>query len=326
MTARNCHCAKIIIMPIPLIIWGAIAAASALGGAVATVSANERIKRAKQKSANRYKRYKQAIRKYEEKHDYTASRLTDLGKIRLEAVVTLGKAVEFLEQAKLKERELFEKFNITQEQLVRFRKASISAREILKGGFSAISSGVATAAAAYGLVGTLASASTGTAISVLSGVAAKSATLAWLGGGTLAAGGGGVAAGTAVLGGLVVGPAILVAGLWRLKQAGDVEIRVEKHIAELDIDEKKKQRVVTALDAVLARVGEVKTSAIKLKNELASILSSSSQIHLCPLRLPILWRLGCRTCDRHAYQIAKVAQSLGQLLDIAILDEEGRII
>ena len=104
-------------MPIPFIIWGAIAAASALGGGAAVVSANERIKRAKQKYENRCRRYEQAIQKYEEKHDYTASRFEDLGKTRLEAVVTLGKAVKFLEQAKLKERELFEKFDITQNSL-----------------------------------------------------------------------------------------------------------------------------------------------------------------------------------------------------------------
>lgn len=296
-------------MPIPFLIWGAVAVACALGGGAAVVSANERIKKAKQKYENRRRRYEQAIRKYEEKHAYTASRFADLGKTRLKAVVTLGKAVKFLEQAKLKERELFEKFSITPDQLARFRKASVSAREILKGGASAVSSGVATAAAAYGLVGTLASASTGTAISALSGAAAKSATLAWLGGGTLAAGGGGVAAGTAVLGGLVVGPAILVAGLWRLKQAGDVEIQVEKHIAELDVDEAKKQRVVAALDAVLARVSEVKTSTIKLTNELENLLSSSSPDD-----------------ERDAYKVAKVAVSLGQLLDVAILDEDGRII
>jgi hypothetical protein len=296
-------------MPIPLIIWGAIVAASALGGAAATVIAKERSKRAEQKYTDRRKRYEQAIRRYEEKHDYAASRFEDLGKTRLEAVVTLGKAVKFLEQAKLKERELLEKFNITPEQLIQFRKASVNALEILGGGASAVSSGIATAAAAYGLVGTLASASTGTAISALSGAAVKSATLAWLGGGTLAAGGGGVAAGTAVFGGLVVGPAILVAGLVALKKAGDIENQVEKHIAELDIDEAKKQRLIAALDAVLARVAEVKESTIKLKNELENLLSSSSPDN-----------------EYDAYRIAKVAVSLGQLLDVAVLDKDGRII
>lgn len=49
------------------------------------------------------------------------------------------------------------------------------------------------------LVATFGTASTGTAIGSLSGAAATNATLAWLGGGSMAAGGGGVAAGAAIL-------------------------------------------------------------------------------------------------------------------------------
>ncbi|MBR2571832.1 MAG: hypothetical protein IKE30_06850 [Clostridia bacterium] len=58
----------------------------------------------------------------------------------------------------------------------------------------------------------LAAASTGTAIASLSGAAATNATLAFFGGGSLAAGGMGIAGGTAVLGGLVAGPALMVLG------------------------------------------------------------------------------------------------------------------
>lgn len=58
----------------------------------------------------------------------------------------------------------------------------------------------------------LGTASTGTAIGGLSGVAATNATLAWLGGGSLAAGGGGMALGSMVLGGIIAGPALLIAG------------------------------------------------------------------------------------------------------------------
>ena len=125
----------------------------------------------------------------------------------------------------------------------------------------------------------------------------------------MAAGGGGVAAGTAVLGGLVVGPAILVVGLWRLKNAGDVEKQVEKHIAKLDVDEAEKRKLIAALDAVLIRVAEVKESTIKLRNELENLLASSSPNN-----------------EQDAYRVAKAAVSLGQLLDIAILDKDGRII
>lgn len=296
-------------MPIPLLVWGVVVAASALGGAAATVSANERIKIAQQKHANRRRRYETVIRECKEKQGDVDSRFKDLGKTRLEAAVTLGKAVKFLERAKLKERKLFEKFNITPEQFLKFKTASIRASEVLGGLTSAASAGAATAAAVYGLVGTLASASTGTAITTLSGAAAKSATLAWLGGGTLAAGGGGVLAGTAVFGGLVVGPAILAAGLWGLKKAGDIEEQVAKDIAEWDIDESKKRQLLARLDVVLARVAEVKKSTVKMKNELESLLSSSSPDN-----------------EYDAYLVAKTAVSLGQILDIAILDKDGRII
>mgnify|MGYP000850860191 FL=1 len=53
--------------------------------------------------------------------------------------------------------------------------------------------------AAMWIATTFGTASTGTAISALSGAAATNAALAWLGGGTLAAGGGGTAAGAAFL-------------------------------------------------------------------------------------------------------------------------------
>ncbi len=53
--------------------------------------------------------------------------------------------------------------------------------------------------AAVWVATTFGTASTGTAISTLSGAAATNATLAWLGGGALAAGGGGTAAGSALL-------------------------------------------------------------------------------------------------------------------------------
>lgn len=66
--------------------------------------------------------------------------------------------------------------------------------------------GSATTACAYAAVGQFGAASTGTMIASLGGASAKSATLAWFGGGAIAAGGGGVAVGTAVLatGGLAV--------------------------------------------------------------------------------------------------------------------------
>lgn len=309
LTVKTIADAKGLPMPIPLIIWGVIAGASAVAGAVRLGSAAKRIKRAQKRYQRRRRKYEDSLLRCEQTHKHAASMFEDLGRTRLEAMITLGEAVTFLETARVKDRELFEKCNITQEQLVAWRTASVNAVEVLSDLTSSALSGVATSAAVYGLVGTLAAASTGTAISTLSGAAATNATLAWLGGGTIAAGGGGVAAGTVVLGGIVVGPAILVASFFAHAKAGNIENQVERHISEMAEDEANKWKLVGALDAVLARVAELKDSTIKLKRELDHLLSVSSP-----------------TNDKDAYLVAKSALALGQLLEVSILNKSGTIV
>lgn len=76
-------------------------------------------------------------------------------------------------------------------------------------------SGIAAAATAVSATAVWGTASTGTAIAGLKGAAAMNATLASLGGGSLATGGLGMAGGMAVLGGLVIIPGIAVGGfIW----------------------------------------------------------------------------------------------------------------
>lgn len=72
-----------------------------------------------------------------------------------------------------------------------------------------LTAGTGASSAAVAGVGAFAAASTGAPIASLSGAAATNATLAWLGGGSLAAGGGGIAAGSVVLGGVVAAPAVI---------------------------------------------------------------------------------------------------------------------
>lgn len=110
-----------------------------------------------------------------------------------------------------------------------------------KGLASGAVAGVLTAFGAYGAATTFATASTGTAIASLSGVAATNATLAFFGGGSLAAGGLGVAGGTAVLGGMVAGPALAILGIVmsakaskKLDEAYSNKAEAQKIAAELN--------------------------------------------------------------------------------------------
>ena len=137
--------------------------------------------------------------------------LADFGKTRLEALKsTVGFFLKYIEvlghNYKEKEYEILGKIDIKPEQIKELESVEMNASNALG---TVAASGSLAAAALTGVpsavtwgVGAFATASTGTAISSLSGAAATNATLAWLGGGSIAAGGGGMAAGATVLAGI----------------------------------------------------------------------------------------------------------------------------
>ena len=93
--------------------------------------------------------------------------------------------------------------------------------------------------AAIAVATTFGTASTGTAISALSGAAATNAALAWLGGGTLALGGGGMAAGNTLLalagpvGWTIGGSALLGGALIANKKNKDSAVKAQKETVEV---------------------------------------------------------------------------------------------
>ncbi|EAK9856846.1 hypothetical protein XK07_01680 [Campylobacter lari] len=138
------------------------------------------------------------------------------------------------------------KFNIN--EFIEFTKESvIDFTKLAAGGIASLGAGALAGLGAYGSVGLLASASTGTLISTLSGAAATNATLAWLGGGSLAAGGFGMAGGMAVLGGIVAAPVLAVGGFLYSKvgeQALD-EAKSNLHKAKAAASEMDTARIAT---------------------------------------------------------------------------------
>ncbi len=137
--------------------------------------------------------------------------IEELGKTRLYALRnTVGPFLKYLQilgnKYKEKEYALDSNIDLRPENIKELETIEMNAESALG---MAVGSGAMAVAAMSGVptavtwgVTTFATASTGTAISSLSGAAATNATLAWLGGGSIAAGGGGIAAGTAVLSGI----------------------------------------------------------------------------------------------------------------------------
>lgn len=158
-------------------------------------------------------------RKVDEQREQTSKVIEDYGARKLRAFN--GVIAEFIENfGKLKNVEIVSSPELDKLQLGDAAIPSITGlrndwqalQDMGLGLGAGLGSGAALAFGSYSGTMLLATASTGTAISSLSGAAATNATLAWLGGGSIAAGGGGIAMGTAVLGGIIAGPALAIFG------------------------------------------------------------------------------------------------------------------
>ncbi|GEM77834.1 hypothetical protein [Vibrio superstes] len=103
---------------------------------------------------------------------------------------------------------------------------------VVDAGFGSVVGGT-TAVGAWALVSTVGSASTGASIAGLSGVAASNATLAWFGGGSLAAGGAGMTGGMAALGGIVALPVLYFASKGAYKKAQKIVEATKELNAEI---------------------------------------------------------------------------------------------
>lgn len=205
-------------MAVPIIL-GAIAAGSALYGAYKGVSGAKDHSAANEMNDSAQSMVDAANKRVDEKRNEVNAVLEDYGARKLRAFN--GVIAEFIDAfGRLKNVETVRTPELDKLNLGDFTSSTLQALRddyaLLKssglGLGSGLGGGAALAFGAYNGTMLLATASTGTAISTLSGAAATNATLAWLGGGSLAAGGGGMALGAVVLGGIVAGPALAIFG------------------------------------------------------------------------------------------------------------------
>ena len=205
-------------MPIPFLFIAA-GVASGLVGVGKGIKAGIDQKEANDTNEMAERKIEKAKEKVNESRKNCGKAIDSLGKRKV--AVLDGSIKTFINEfEKLNHVELTESSGLNELQKMVLDKKSFTELKDLQSMASSLAGGLAsgamagalTAFGAYGAAGALATASTGTAIASLSGAAATNATLAFFGGGSLAAGGLGMAGGTAVLGGLVAGPALAVLG------------------------------------------------------------------------------------------------------------------
>ena len=199
--------------------------------------------------------YNEAISCYNEEADSLANKSIELYQVRDKAIKVVKIVEERINKLANKPKEFETKLEAIDVEIQNFEDKQIAISQSIKEAELASGSTAATASlsalgvtvatlgptAAMGVATTFGVASTGTAISSLSGAAANSAALAWLGGGSVAAGGGGVAAGNAFL--ALAGPVgwgIAGAMLTASIGAGVVANRKNEEVAKEAMEEQKK--------------------------------------------------------------------------------------
>lgn len=201
-------------MPLPFILAGAAVAAAGYGakkgydGYQDKSEANDIIEASKGK-------YDDERSVFDEQNELTNQSLTKLGELQLkigndfkEFRTIAERLLEKLNQASSKDLEI----DFPQHKLDEIDGLALSTTAYMGKIAGASAAGAAAAYAVYGGVMAVAAASTGTPIAALSGAAAYNATMAAIGGGSIAAGGFGMAGGAMVLGGVVAAPIMAIAG------------------------------------------------------------------------------------------------------------------
>lgn len=303
------------------IILGALALGTAAVGAIAGAEGIDNMNQAKKIGERAQKRHERAVSKLQADWEGTNKLAEEYGELQLDVMKrTIGRLVDFIERnigkANQSEKEFLEGLDgISVQKIQEYKAAAIAAEQFFGGGAKAISAATAGYGGAMGLATSVGVASTGTAIGSLGGAAAWNATLAWLGGGSLAAGGGGMALGSLVLGGITVGPAVLIGGFVLAGQGEKALTKARKYEAEVNT-------AIAKIDAAKDFIKQVRRRISEL-NHLVESLNERAVLGLDELEsLPSFDK------DRDVIkfqQVALLVKALAEIMKTPVLDSKGKL-
>lgn len=315
-------------MPIPLLFMG-IGAITAIAGVGNTIKAGIDQSDANDINEEANDIIEEASKKIDKYRKNSGKAINSLGECKIRV---LNESIKpFVEEfEKLNHVELtastgmneLQKMVLDKSQMKELKQMGSIASSFVGGVATGTLTGVAAAFGAYGFAGTFASASTGTAIASLSGAAATNATLAFFGGGSLAAGGLGMAGGTAVLGGLVAGPALAIMG-------GVLSSKASANLERARSNKAKANEYKEEMDAAA-----VACSGIRKRSAMFHRFLLSLNAVFEPLVFEMTQIIERRGTDFRTYspnekktiaEAMAMAGAIKSILDTPILDEEGNL-
>ncbi len=303
---------------IPVVLIG-LGTGTGIGGVVTGVLGGLKLKDAEAVAAAARKRYDESTSLTNVRVDETNALVQTHGRHREQARrLVIERMAAWLEahrqQVKQSVAQLLDGIDVEQRDVEAFTGAITADVNWLKGaGMAALTGAGAYAGipAAATMIGT---ASTGTALGTLSGAAAQSATMAWLGGGSLAAGGGGVALGTAALGVVTVGPTMLLGGLTLNSQGEKAMTNAKKYEADVAVAVQKQEAFRSSLDVLDTRITEVSEVLARLVERAQGALSVLEQLDF--------------DGERHAVEFQralKLTFAVREICRVPLIGEDGQM-
>lgn len=257
------------------------------------------------------------------------SALDQFGKVRCTALQnTVGPFIQQLnlmkQKVKDKEYEIVNSVGMTEQYVSELQKIEMNASTALKtvgaaGSLAAVAlAGVPTAVTS--VVGTLAAASTGTAISTLSGAAATNATLAWLGGGSIASGGGGIALGSTVL----AGATYATAGVFALAASGIIAssyfskklTEATEYHSEVCIWASNMRAAFVLMDGIVQRCEELSHVTLELQERIVKQMEFLKPLTPCFDTNDEYFLLTFNT-------VGQLVKTMSEVCQVPVLDKNG---
>jgi hypothetical protein len=190
------------------------------------------------------------------------------------------------------------------------------AEKALSTGVNAYLAGCAASSATSALASSIGVASTGTALSGLSGAAAHSAFMAWLGGGSLAIGGGGMALGTIVFGGVIAAPALLIGGFALACEGEKALTEANRYSAEVQTALEQIETFKGMLGGITYRVTELKSIMQSLNVRLRGLITSIK---------PDLMNVRNERDASMLHTCILFANALREIIEVPLIEDDGKM-
>lgn len=303
---------------IPLVLIGtgvATGGAGVLNGAAGA----RKLKRAKQRAATAQAEYDTSLQATNLAVAKTNERVRRYGDQQAAATTVIERMVAFLRRNQQRvdegERSVLEGLDAEQEQaLTGFARLLGNPVDLMAGTAKAGLTGAAAFAGIPAAATAVGSASTGTALSSLAGAAGHNATMAFLGGGSLASGGGGMALGATALNFVTVGPTLLVTGLVLNGQGEKALTKAEEFSAHVDVALANQTTFRSVLSTIERRVDELEDVLLELGQRASAALDRLEAVDF--------------NANEHGDDLRKAMQLTLAVRDVVttpVLDEDGTL-